>query len=99
MTRRRYVQINGELVEVSPDWREEPRADHHVMPDIKPYRSMIDGREISSRSTHREHLKAHRCIEVGNETAYMVNRIRPMESPSGLRERISDVAADKLRRK
>jgi hypothetical protein len=38
-----------------------------VMPDITPYRSIIDGREIGSRSTHREHLRAHNCIEVGNE--------------------------------
>lgn len=38
-----------------------------VMPDIAPYRSVIDGSEISSRSRHREHLRAHGCIEVGNE--------------------------------
>jgi putative FmdB family regulatory protein len=37
------------------------------MPDIQPYRSVIDGSLISSRSKHREHLKAHGCIEVGNE--------------------------------
>ena len=40
---------------------------HHVMPDIKPYKSMLTGEVISSRSKHREHLKAHGCIEVGNE--------------------------------
>ncbi len=38
-----------------------------IMGDIKPYRSMIDGSEIVSRSRHREHLKAHGCVEVGNE--------------------------------
>lgn len=38
-----------------------------VMADIKPYRSIIDGSEITSRSRHREHLRQHGCIEVGNE--------------------------------
>lgn len=38
-----------------------------VMPDISPYKSIIDGREISSRSRHRAHLKENGCIEVGNE--------------------------------
>lgn len=38
-----------------------------IMPDIAPYQSMIDGREISSRSRHREHLRDHGCVEVGNE--------------------------------
>ena len=39
-----------------------------VMKDIDPYISMIDGSVISSRSKHKDHLKAHGCIEVGNES-------------------------------
>lgn len=42
-----------------------------VMSDMQPYKSMIDGRMITSRSQHRDHLKAHGCIEVGNETKYL----------------------------
>ena len=38
-----------------------------VLSDIQPYRSMIDGTMITSRSQHRTHLKDHGCIEVGNE--------------------------------
>lgn len=38
-----------------------------IMPDISPYRSVIDGSLITSRSVHRDHLRAHGCIEVGNE--------------------------------
>lgn len=38
-----------------------------VMGDIAPYQSVIDGTLITSRSRHREHLRAHGCIEVGNE--------------------------------
>ena len=61
---RRYVQIEGVLYEKGT----EPRSDAPmVMGDIKPYQSMIDGTMITSRSQHREHLKAHGCIELGNE--------------------------------
>lgn len=55
-----------------------------VMGDIAPYRSMIDGREITSRSRHREHLREHGCIEVGNEK--MPPR-RP-EPPKGLKDEV-----------
>jgi hypothetical protein len=51
--RRRFIQINGELVEYGSHIKEPVSAD--VMPDIKPYKSMIDGSEIKSRSQHREH--------------------------------------------
>ena len=64
--RRSYVQIDGVLYEKGT----EPRGSlaPMVMPDIKPYKSMIDGSEIRSRSHHRAHLRQHGCIEVGNET-------------------------------
>lgn len=59
-------------------WAEKQRMDRgqtgvhfEVMPDIQPYRSMADGTLIESRSKHREHLKRHHCIEVGNEMHHM----------------------------
>lgn len=39
-----------------------------VSTDIAPYQSMATGEWITSRSAHREHLKRHRLVEVGNET-------------------------------
>lgn len=95
--KRRFVQDeNGELHEVPLDWNGEPRT-HYVMPDIKPYRSMIDGRIIQSRSRHREHLRANRCIEIGNETKYLMNP-KPMDSPPGLKQTVVELANQKLRR-
>lgn len=35
--------------------------------DIQPYESVITGETITSRSNHREHLKQHGCVEMGNE--------------------------------
>jgi len=38
-----------------------------VIAEIKPYRSMVTGQMIESRSQHREHLKRHNLEEIGNE--------------------------------
>ena len=83
--RRRFVQVNGELVEVGMNYVPTPRGPL-VMGDIAPYKSMIDGSEITSRSRHREHLRAHGCIEIGNETKYL--QPKPLQSPPGLKEEI-----------
>ena len=64
--KKTYIYVNGELVE-------KHSKEHYdslgpmVMPDIAPYKSMIDGSMIMSRSVHRDHLRQHGCIEVGNE--------------------------------
>ena len=49
-----------------------------VMPDIAPYRSMIDGSIIPSRSRHREHLRAHGMQEVGNDPSILNPRPQPI---------------------
>ena len=64
--RKVYVQIDGELIEKSTYYA-DPIAPM-VMPDIQPYQSMADGSMITSRSHHREHLRQHNCIEIGNES-------------------------------
>lgn len=59
-----------------------------VLPDIQPYQSMITGEMITSRSTHRDHLNRHNCIEVGNEKL----TTKPPEPPKGLREALERAA-------
>lgn len=92
--RKRWVYVGGEAHEIGDDFVPEPRTPF-VMGDIQPYRSMVDGSLIGSRSTHRAHLKAHGMIEVGNETKYL----KPKEKrlPPGLKETIIRVANEKLR--
>lgn len=68
--RTSYVQdpVTGQLVEKS-EWYKS-RVDVNapmVMNDIQPYQSMQTGEMITSRSQHRDHLKQHRLIELGNE--------------------------------
>ena len=38
-----------------------------VIRDVEPYLSVIDKSVIGGRRQHRDHLRAHGCIEVGNE--------------------------------
>jgi hypothetical protein len=62
--KRTYVLVDGEFVERKKD---STGRYHYVQQDIRPYKSMIDGRMITSRSEHRRHLKANNCVEVGND--------------------------------
>ena len=68
-----------------------------VMGDIQPYKSMVTGEMIQSRSHHRSHLKQHGLVEVGNETKYIMNQKRPAPPP-GLKQRIAEIANAKLKR-
>ena len=39
----------------------------YVVADIQPYQSMATGEMITSRSRHKQHLKDHGLVEIGNE--------------------------------
>ncbi|KPL28561.1 MAG: hypothetical protein AMJ72_02805 [Acidithiobacillales bacterium SM1_46] len=59
-----------ELVWLREDYKPPNASDlakPMVIRDIEPYKNMIDGRMISSRSEHRELLRRHNCVEIGNE--------------------------------
>lgn len=56
MTRRRFVQIDGELIEVTGEYSPEPQTPF-VMGDLPDYESPIDGRMVSGRAQRREDLK------------------------------------------
>ena len=73
--KRTYVFVDGEFVERRKD---EKGQYHYIQPDIQPYKSMVDGSMITSRSQHRRHLKAHNCEEVGNDDpAKHIRREKP----------------------
>lgn len=68
MTRQTWVQ-DPETLQLIPkdEYYARGPSGPFVMDDIKPYKSMITGEMITSRSQHRTHLRQHNCIEVGNE--------------------------------
>lgn len=58
MTRRRWIQIDGELVEVTPDYAAPSRDHNRVHGDLH-YDGLRapDGTDISTRTKHREYMK------------------------------------------
>lgn len=63
------------------DAKRELTRQLQVVPDIAPYKSIITGETIAGRRQHRDHLRDHGCIEVGNE-----NPIKPRPKvDSGIR--------------
>ena len=63
MTRRRWIQDRktGELIEVTADYIPEMRTDSGALWGDSSYDGMRapDGTDISSRTKHREYMKAH----------------------------------------
>lgn len=49
------------------------------IPDIEPYKSVVDGSIITGRKQHRDHLRAHGKIEVGNEYVKHLNDPQPRQ--------------------
>mgnify|MGYP001615623044 FL=1 len=86
----KYIQ-DPETFELIPADRyyAVPKSGIEIIPDIAPYRSQIDGSLITSRSRHREHLKQHGCIEVGNDSSVTNPTYTPPGSPPGLKEAIA----------
>lgn len=78
--RKSYVQIDGQLYEKGSDEHMDALAPL-IMPDIAEYTSMITGERITSRSRHREHLREHGMVELGNDSSVMNAKPKPIPSP------------------
>lgn len=69
----------------------------HSLPDIQPYKSMVTGEMITSRSHHREHLKRHNCYEIGNEVDAHLKSAKRREPDREQRKRqIAEVVNSRL---
>ncbi len=68
----RYDKNTGKMILVV-DEKEARKSGPYVIEDIKPYQVVGPeyGKVITSRSKHREYLRKHNLIEVGNERAYV----------------------------
>lgn len=66
--RKTYVFVDGEFIPKIYAPRGGATAGVQIMRDIDDYTSVLDGARITSRSHHREHMRQHDVIELGNET-------------------------------
>ena len=85
----RWIQdpLTHELIPAD-QYQPPARSGIEIVGDIEPYRSMIDGSVITSRSRHREHLHQHGCVEVGNDSS-LHGQPKPRSNPPGLKEAIA----------
>jgi hypothetical protein len=75
-------------------YREAPM----VVSDIAGYVSQVDGSWIDSRSKHRNHLKQHRMIELGNDVPTQHKPIEISRKSNEARKRqIAEMAYQKLK--
>lgn len=61
---------HGELTYLDPAYQAPKRSEHAmpmVMRDMDEYRSPLDGTVVSGRRAHRDHMRVHGVVEVGNE--------------------------------
>ena len=89
MARKTYVFRNGEMVEKGSIQDPGPSGPM-VMPDIQPYFSQVTGTMINSRSVHREMIREHKLVEIGNETKYL--KPKPVAPPPGRKQMVIEVA-------
>jgi len=97
--RQRYIQhpITLELVKAEEYVRPQTERTHLIMPDYQPYKSMVTGEMIEGRAAHREHLKRHNVVEVGDAYDKKLPTPKAVTPPSGLKETLARVAYEKLR--
>lgn len=67
-----FAEYEGDkLVYLDPEYdapkRSETVSAPYFIKDIGEYKSPIDGQMITTRSMHRDHLRAHDVVEVGND--------------------------------
>ena len=74
------------------------RSASMVMSDIGGYISQVDGSWIESRSKHRDHLKRHGMIELGNDAPTKQKVVELSRKSQEQRKRtIAEIAYSKLR--
>ena len=67
--RKNYISVDGVWVEKGRAPVSAKRVGFEIMPDIQPYQSMVTGETITSRSKHRQHLRDHGMMEIGNDSS------------------------------
>jgi hypothetical protein len=94
--RKTYIYVDGELVEKSRRYREQVAPKSCLIFSL--ISQWLTARMITSRSHHREHLKQHNCIEIGNEK--MESKPVPVKDTRRevLREQVANMTHDQANR-
>ena len=87
--------------EAEQAWKEKQEMTYREAPmvqsDIEGYVSQVDGSWIKSKSMHRDHLKQHRMIELGNDVPMQHRKAEVSKKSQEARKRqIAELAYAKL---
>ena len=88
--------------EAEEAWKLKQEMTHReapmVMSDIEGYISQVDGSWIDSRTKHKDHLKRHGMVELGNDVINTHKSVEISRKSQEQRKRtIAEVAYEKLR--
>jgi hypothetical protein len=97
--RHRWVYDKNKKEMVPYDEYHAEPVSAYVRGDLQPYQSMKTGEMIEGRAAHREHLKRHSLVEIGDAWDKSPPKPKPIESPKGLRETLARVVYEKLQYK
>ena len=87
--RQRYIAVGNKWVPAN-EAAVEKSTGPMIQGALKPFISMLDGREVTSRLQYQKDLRAHGYVEVGNEVSYLAkNRPLPDPEPKQRRELIA----------
>lgn len=87
--RKRYIAVGNKWVPMEEYSSPEPQGPM-VIGALKPFISMLDGKEVTSRQQYASDLRAHRMIEVGDQTHHF-NKPKPDNLPGVKAELIRQV--------
>ena len=89
MSRQRYIAVGNRWVPANEAAMERECNAPMIQGALKPFVSMIDGKEVTSRLAYRAELRARGLVEVGNEVDYLMKPPKlPDCDPQGRRELI-----------
>ena len=85
--KQKYIEQDGKWVPANEAAQEV--SSPMIQGPLKPFISMLDGKEVTSRLKYQADLRAHGYVEVGNEVKYLTKKPLPDPEPEQRRELIA----------
>jgi len=86
--KQRYIAVGNKWVPAN-EAAVEKSTGVMIQGALKPFISMLDGKEVTSRLQYQADLRAHGYVEVGNEVKYLTKKSLPDPEPEQRRDLIA----------
>ena len=103
MARQRYVAVGNRWIPANEAAIEKECNTHYIQGALKPFISMLDGREVTSRIQYEADLRAHGYVCVGNEVDKLMTKpklpdVDPQQRRELIRAQISELGYDGMKK-